>query len=452
MGAETKELRLLTMSARLMTVLFSALATVTSCGENTRKLSGKPDSALARFRQSRSDDERGKAFPQLMRMPSSGLMALKNALLNDADSRDGESPWIACALTLRDAGEPEVVTPHLAIGLRTESDELRRLCGDSAYRLGTRAATLAPDLAAVACDPTVQRCSRDICLEALRVAGDQEAARGAFLRVLDTTNEEMLIDTACRGIADMGDEAVSALPRLLVLLGEERGDEPPPSMYDALAACGGPAIDPLLEMVGDPSVTRRRRAARALLEDRLVSSADDRHEWRRLDAALHDENEEVRLFAISAVAALPLALERTGMLVEIVQSPTEAGDVRAHALRELFWSSWRRGCPEAMDAQLPLLEDSLQDHDTRVRRQAPDNFGVLSRSVAAYEFRERIARGHRYSTLVRERAILALSSFESRRAEIVELFRIVSDENIPDLSKSVALALRLMDSRAMGEK
>ena len=215
---------------------------------------------------------------------------------------------------------------------------------------------------------------------------------------------------AVQALADMG--AGAAVPEIVAMIDDERGQDMTETAFKALARLGKPGVDALIRFLEDKSERRRRRAA-AVLAGVSGEAAED-----AVARALRDPSMGVRLAAARPLAARNPADER---LVPLFRD--DQPEVRAEAVRLCG-----RHHPRCVDALLDDEADQVVQAALGVLAEAPD---LLPADAVVERLRSRL-RG---------------SAAETAAAAAVAFAAVAPAASLDDLVEHLGDAARPVDAR-----
>ncbi len=203
---------------------------------------------------------------------------------------------------------------------------------------------------------------------------------------------------AVQALADMG--AGAAVPEIVAMIDDERGQDMTETAFKALARLGEPGVDALIQFLEDKSERRRRRAS-AVLAGVSGEAAED-----AVARALRDPSMGVRLAAARPLAARNPADER---LVPLFRD--DQPGVRAEAVRLCG-----RHHPSSVDALLDDEADRVVQAVLGVLAEAPD---LLPADAVVERLRSRL-RGSAAETAAAAAVALAAVAPAASLDELVE--------------------------------
>jgi HEAT repeat protein len=262
---------------------------------------------------------------------------------------------------------------------------------------------------------------------------------GPQVFVQAVTDESVRVGEAAAGaLAELGPQAVDAVPALLqALMNEEEDSGRRQAASDALAAIGSEAVPALVQAMTEGDERVRNAAARALKD--IGPQAVDA--IPALIQALGDQDDDVGLAAASALG--DVGPEAIPMLIEAL------GDRNAQARRGAILALGWIG-PEAKEAA-PLIVQALEEEsEWLVRSSAAYALGSMQPDAGEAVPALIQALGDE-SEYVRGSAADALGEFEARAWNAIPaLIELLADEYAGARS-SAARALRYITGQDLGE-
>jgi HEAT repeat protein len=258
-----------------------------------------------------------------------------------------------------------------------------------------------------------------------------------FIQAL-TDESVRMGEAAAHALAEIGPQAVDAVPALLqALMNEEEDSGRRQAASDALGAIGSEAVPALVQALADEDERVRNAAARALKDvgPQAVDAVP------ALIQALGDPDDDVSMAAASALGdvgpeAIPMLIEALG---------NRDAPARRGAILALGWIG-----PEAKEAA-PLIIQALEgDAEWLVRSSAAHALGSMQpdASEAIPALIQALADESEY---VRAAAADALGDFESQAGDAIPaLIEALADEHAGTRS-SAARALRDITGQDLGE-